>query len=232
MRCLGVVLLAMIAHGPATGGEPVVVGSKNFAENRLLAEMFARLLEARTELTVERRLNLAGTQVCFEALRTGSLDLYPEYTGTGLVTLLGEAPRGNATDTLNYVRAEFLRRFDLSLQPLHRREDQLLQRRFPAARVVLGSRPELVEELTLALGGFLGGNHLQRRGGTERGCAFRMARLSKSCLSTMRRSTAQSTRPCATGRREGRCHCSESCGSLGWASAGHERPVLPRASST
>ena len=117
MKRLGLVLLAICVFGPATGGERIVVGSKNFAENRLLAEMFARLLEARTELTVERRLNLAGTQVCFEALRTGSIDLYPEYTGTGLVTLLGESPRGDATETLNHVRGEFLRQYDLRWLP-------------------------------------------------------------------------------------------------------------------
>lgn len=117
MKRIGAVLLAMCAFGSAAGGERVVVGSKNFAENRLLAEMFARLLEARTELTVKRRLNLAGTQVCFEALRIGSIDLYPEYTGTGLVTLLGEPPRGDATETLNHVRGEFLRRFDLRWLP-------------------------------------------------------------------------------------------------------------------
>jgi osmoprotectant transport system permease protein len=98
---------------PAAGGDGIVVGSKNFAENRLLAEMFARLVEDRTGLGVERRMNLAGTQVCFEALRTGAIDLYPEYTGTGLVTLLGEPPRGDATATLNHVRREFLDQFDL-----------------------------------------------------------------------------------------------------------------------
>lgn len=104
---------ATAAHAGAAGAEPVVVGSKNFAENRLLAEMFARLIEARTELPVERRLNLAGTTVCFDALRGGSIDVYPEYTGTGLVTLLGEEPSGDATDTLVRVRDEFLRRYDL-----------------------------------------------------------------------------------------------------------------------
>ncbi len=99
--------------GPAVAGDHIVVGSKNFAENRLLGEMFARLLEARTGLTVERKLGLAGTQVCFEALRTGSIDVYPEYTGTGLVTLLGAKPIGSATATLDSVRGEFLARWDL-----------------------------------------------------------------------------------------------------------------------
>jgi glycine betaine/choline ABC-type transport system substrate-binding protein len=114
----GFVLLAVVCMcGPAPAGESIVVGSKNFAENRLLAEMFARLLEVETDLNVERRLNLAGTQVCFEALRGGSIDVYPEYTGTGLVTLLGETPRGDATETLNRVRREFLERFDLRSSP-------------------------------------------------------------------------------------------------------------------
>ncbi|HSK80066.1 MAG TPA: glycine betaine ABC transporter substrate-binding protein, partial [Thermoanaerobaculia bacterium] len=67
---------------PAAAADRIVVGSKNFEESRLLAEMFAQLLEARTDLEVERRLGLAGTQICFEALRSGAIDVYPEYTGT------------------------------------------------------------------------------------------------------------------------------------------------------
>ncbi|HSR53190.1 MAG TPA: glycine betaine ABC transporter substrate-binding protein [Acidobacteriota bacterium] len=67
----------------------VVVGSKNFAENRLLGEMFAQLLEAHTDLAVERRLGLAGSDICFAAIQGGELDVYPEYTGTALVSLLG-----------------------------------------------------------------------------------------------------------------------------------------------
>lgn len=91
----------------------IVVGSKNFMESRLLAEIFAQLIEARTDLVVERRLGLAGTQVCFEALRTGAIDLYPEYTGTGLVSILQQPPTGDSRTALNVVRAEFLQRWDL-----------------------------------------------------------------------------------------------------------------------
>jgi osmoprotectant transport system permease protein len=94
----------------------VVVGSKNFEESRLLAEMFARVIEERTELSVERRLNLAGTQVCFEALRSGAIDLYPEYTGTGLASILGVDPLGSEAgpaEALARVRREFMARWDL-----------------------------------------------------------------------------------------------------------------------
>jgi osmoprotectant transport system permease protein len=98
---------------PTQAADRIVVGSKNFEESRLLAEIFAQLLEARTGFQVERRLGLAGTQVCFEALRTGAIDVYPEYTGTGLVSILGETAGGDATTTLRRVRAEFLSRWDL-----------------------------------------------------------------------------------------------------------------------
>lgn len=97
----------------------IVVGSKNFMENKLLAEIFAQLIEAKTSLQVDRRLGLAGTQVCFEALRTGSLDIYPEYTGTGLVSILQHEPTGDPRKALNTVRTEFLQKWNiLWLSPL------------------------------------------------------------------------------------------------------------------
>jgi osmoprotectant transport system permease protein len=112
----GLVLALLVLHVPAAASAAegtVVVGSKNFEESRLLAEMFAQVIEERTGLEVERRLNLAGTQLCFEALRAGAIDLYPEYTGTGLASILGEEPAGGAAATLARVRRAFLERWDL-----------------------------------------------------------------------------------------------------------------------
>src|SRR6185295_17090264 len=94
-------LAVALAAAPAAAADRITVASKNFEESRLLAEMFAQLLEARTGLQVERKLGLAGTQVCFEALRTGAIDVYPEYTGTGLVAILGEQSKGSPSQTLN-----------------------------------------------------------------------------------------------------------------------------------
>jgi osmoprotectant transport system permease protein len=116
-KCTGLMCGFLIAlcfvSFPAWASDTIAVGSKNFMESRLLGELFAQLIEARTDLTVQRRLGLAGTQVCFEALKTGGIDLYPEYTGTGLVTILGEPPMGDRTAVLNRVRAEFLHRWNL-----------------------------------------------------------------------------------------------------------------------
>jgi osmoprotectant transport system substrate-binding protein len=67
---------------------PVRIGSKDFTEQLILGEMYALLLE-NAGITTERRLNLGGTQVAQEALLAGEIDLYPEYTGTGLTVVLG-----------------------------------------------------------------------------------------------------------------------------------------------
>lgn len=104
--------VVLLGTAPAFA-DRVVVGSKNFEESRLLGEIFAQLLESRTDLEVERRLGLAGTQVCFEALKTGAIDVYPEYTGTGLVSILNEPATGGPARTLNRVRSEFLSRWNL-----------------------------------------------------------------------------------------------------------------------
>ncbi|MCA9472755.1 MAG: ABC transporter permease subunit [Nitrospira sp.] len=106
-------LLVPLETSASSRDRHIIVGSKNFMENRLLAEIFAQLIEAKTDIRVERRLGLAGTQVAFEALKTGAIDLYPEYTGTGLVSILKQAPAKSARDTLNRVRVEFLSRWNL-----------------------------------------------------------------------------------------------------------------------
>lgn len=61
--------------------QPIRVGSKHFNEGYILSEITAQLLET-GGFKVERRFNLGGTVVCFEALRNDEIDLYPEYTGT------------------------------------------------------------------------------------------------------------------------------------------------------
>jgi len=99
----------------------IVVGSKHFTEQKILGEMIAQLIEAHTDLKVSRRLGLQGTKVCFAALREGDLDIYPDYTGTGLVNILEEDydPAQSRQDVLEHVRAEYARRWGIVwLDPL------------------------------------------------------------------------------------------------------------------
>ena len=82
MRALATLLLAaaLLIH-PATASETISIGSKTFTESYVLGEISSQLLESRG-FQVERRLGLGGTLIAWEALKQGSIDLYPEYTGT------------------------------------------------------------------------------------------------------------------------------------------------------
>jgi osmoprotectant transport system substrate-binding protein/osmoprotectant transport system permease protein len=109
-------LLTAALIGVALAPKPVVIASKPFGESYVLAEMFAQLLEARG-IRVDRRPGFGATELAFRALRNGSIDVYPEYTGTGLLVLLHEQVRGDATAVYDRVAAEFPRRFGVRWLP-------------------------------------------------------------------------------------------------------------------
>ena len=95
----------------------IVVGSKNFTEQAILGEMFAQLLESKTNLRVERRFYLAGSFICHQAILSGRIDLYPEYTGTALTAILKEKPEGSREQVYARVKSEYEGRFQLTLGP-------------------------------------------------------------------------------------------------------------------
>lgn len=115
LRRSGLALLAaLLTAGGCHPGDRVVVGAKNFTESDLLAEIVAQQIERRTHLTVERRLHLGGTLVCQDAIRAGQLDIYPEYSGTALTTILKLPPIAEPDSVTRVVRREYDRRFHLA----------------------------------------------------------------------------------------------------------------------
>ncbi len=100
----------------ALQASPVVVGSKPFGESYILAELFAQILEARG-IAVDRRPGLGATEIAFRAVRTGSADVYPEYTGTGLLAILGERPVSDPQRVFDRVSREFRRRWNVRWLP-------------------------------------------------------------------------------------------------------------------
>jgi osmoprotectant transport system permease protein len=107
LRIVMAVLLICAVSGAAMAAEDrlVRIGSKNFNENYLLAEMSAQMLE-QAGVSVERRFGLGGTLICYEALRTGEIDLYIEYTGTLSQAILSD-PEATSVDALNDRLVEF-----------------------------------------------------------------------------------------------------------------------------
>ncbi|MGB3778385.1 MAG: ABC transporter permease/substrate-binding protein [Tunicatimonas sp.] len=105
------------------GTADLVVGSKNFTENFILAELFTMLIEANTNLTVELKQGFGGTKLLMDAIKLGDVDLYPEYTGTVLLVMLQPPPEvldsltGNKDRVYDFAQSEVQRRFDLTLLP-------------------------------------------------------------------------------------------------------------------
>jgi len=106
------------------GRGQVIVGSKNFTESFILAELLKILIENQTSLNVDLKLGFGGTKLLFDAMVNGDVDLYAEYTGTGLLVLLPDEARNqdlvyNAKMVYEYVKYEFEERYDLIwLDPL------------------------------------------------------------------------------------------------------------------
>jgi len=93
----------------------IAVGSKNFTEGAILGEIMTRLLQERTELDVVHRSGLGGTLIVFEALRSGEIDLYPEYTGTGWSTILGRTDQiESRLEAFLTVQREFREQYDMA----------------------------------------------------------------------------------------------------------------------
>jgi osmoprotectant transport system permease protein len=108
----GIVLLLILVTAPASA-EPITLGCKNFAENYILAEAGAQLLESRG-YEVRRRFGLNGTRLVFQALLNDAIDVYPEYTGTITEVILEQPKVSNLAD----IRTALAARKLMLLEPI------------------------------------------------------------------------------------------------------------------
>ncbi|AKD54348.1 ABC transporter permease/substrate-binding protein [Spirosoma radiotolerans] len=132
----------LAADSPDRRTETVVMGSKVFTEQYILAEIYRQLIEGQTRLRVITKTGLGGTQICFDALRTGAIDFYPEYTGTGLLVVL-QPPVATLTkltmqsdSVYQFCRQQFREKYQLDwLSPLGFSNSYCLMMRRSQARL-------------------------------------------------------------------------------------------------
>ncbi len=93
--------------------ESIVIASKNFTEQYILAELMAQLIEAKTHLKVIRKFNLGATDIIHQALLKGDVDLYPEYSGTAYMSVLKEPLAVKSEHVLQKVRSVYKEKFNL-----------------------------------------------------------------------------------------------------------------------
>ena len=90
-----------------TRARRLTVSSKNFSEQLILGEIAAQHLENRLHQKIARKLDLGGTLLAHQAIVKGEIDLYPEYTGTALTTILKQPPSSDAAEVLAKVRSAY-----------------------------------------------------------------------------------------------------------------------------
>jgi osmoprotectant transport system substrate-binding protein len=110
-RVLMVSVAAFVAAllGASSAIAQVRVGSKNFTEQFVVAEIYAQALEA-AGVKVERKLNLGGTLIAHKALEEKQIDLYPEYTGTMLLVVMKAEPMTDQKAVYDKVKADYATR--------------------------------------------------------------------------------------------------------------------------
>lgn len=114
-----VIVVSSIAIYNAKNKKVIVIGSKNFNEQLVLGNMIASLIEHNTDYKVERKLNLGGTNVVFSAMKSGDVDLYVEYTGTGLVDIMKQNSISDKDKVYNTVKDYFDKTYGMEwLKPI------------------------------------------------------------------------------------------------------------------
>ena len=104
-----VMSLGLLAVGCGSSPKTIVVGSMNSTEQVLLGEIVAQHLEHRLGRKVERRPDLGGTLLAFQAFQSGEISLYPEYTGSIVTQILKEQPAADASLVFERAKGEMKR---------------------------------------------------------------------------------------------------------------------------
>ena len=103
IAALALTFLMLAGCAPPRPDHPVI-GAKNFTEQVVLGELLAQEIEAKSNLKVERRFYLAGSYICNQALISGRIDAYVEYTGTALTAVLKQPVDRNPQSVFDTVR--------------------------------------------------------------------------------------------------------------------------------
>ncbi len=110
--CLSAVTLAGCGSASESANAVIRVGSKDFTENEVVAEIYALALED-AGYTVERKFDISSS-VIHQSITSNEIDLYPEYTGTGLISILGEAPLTDSEAVYEKVKEEYEKQFSIT----------------------------------------------------------------------------------------------------------------------
>lgn len=111
--CIGLIVVPKFA---GKNDRKITVASKNYTEQLILGNVLSELIKNNTDIEVEEKFNLGGSQVTFNAITSGAVDLYAEYLGTGYVNILNiNDNNSNREEVYNTVKDGFKSDYNLEL---------------------------------------------------------------------------------------------------------------------
>ncbi|SES71391.1 glycine betaine ABC transporter substrate-binding protein [Anaerobranca gottschalkii] len=111
--------IMLISVGCNSGRDGISIGGKDFTEQDILVYMLGELIENNTDISVNYRNYLGGTNIVDGAIRRGDLDIYVEYTGTAYINLLGLEPINDSQKVYEIVAKKYEENFGIKwLEPL------------------------------------------------------------------------------------------------------------------
>lgn len=111
------IIISAITFSFQSTAQTIIIGSKNFTEQVILGELLAQQIETQTKLKVDRRFNLGGTFICHEAVKSGQISGYVEYTGTAFTAVLKQNPISDPQVVYNQVKQKYAKEFNLEVMP-------------------------------------------------------------------------------------------------------------------
>ena len=115
-KLMAFVMIMVLALGALTGcggSEKVIkIGHKNYTEQRIVGQLFSKIIEAKTDYETEVT-EFGSTSIVFGAIQEDEVDVYGEYTGTAYTALLGESELNDPQEVYDYVKVNFEEEFNL-----------------------------------------------------------------------------------------------------------------------
>ncbi|OCA98094.1 glycine betaine ABC transporter substrate-binding protein [Clostridium beijerinckii] len=93
----------------------ITIGSKDFTEQEILGNILSELIERKTDISVNRKFALGGTQVIFSAMKSGDVDMYVSYSGTAYGDVLKYKPISDVEKVYDTVKKDYKDKYNLDV---------------------------------------------------------------------------------------------------------------------
>lgn len=110
-----IIVVNSLISNMKTEEKTISIGSKDFTEQLVLCNLYADVIENDTDIKVERRENLGGSEICYEAQKKGEIDMYVEYTGTAYMNIMKEESISDTNQVYQAVKKYFKEKDGLEL---------------------------------------------------------------------------------------------------------------------